>query len=483
MPQAARVGDQVSHTEAQQQAVGESLKGALFGVLIGVAIVGLTVATGGADLVVAGAVVAAGGTVLGMAGRGFLQGEKEGAQVTTPEGPVLTGSGNVTVNGRAAAIACGSDVACKEHGPGNKVAQGSRTVSINGKLASRVGDMGTCGFVIGQGSDTVTIGGPVGTCAAISKEVPDWENTLAHGAIVVGDAAVLVGSVMSGVGAVRGILAAPAALRGLLWARFGAGMAGGLGFGAGGGYVGGKVFGQGSWQQEAMATGGGLFGGALGGGLVRGGETPVPEGVSPVADEPAPTAPARPDLSPEENFPGQQTGNNCAPQSCQQVIRQATGPTTPRPRWSQIAQGTGAYDPASGTRPGGEADILNAGGVPAHTQPGHPRISRPPSTTARASSPATGPGTCGRGDPNYMADPDNPDGGRPRGPDRGGGARRGRQRHALRHQRHGHGHGGALVPADQYEGSLDGGPIAVTDDPFVHRSAPRPRRRRPPPIP
>ena len=264
MPQAARVEDQVSHTEAQQQAVGESLKGALFGVLIGAAIVGLTIATGGADLVVAGAAIAAGGTVLGMAGRGFLQGEKEGAQVTTPEGPILTGSGNVTVNGRAAAIACGSEVNCKEHGPSKKVAQGSRTVSINGKMAARVGDRGTCGFVIGQGSDTVSIGGPVGTCAAISQEVPDWENTLAHGAVVVGDAAVLVGSVMSGVGALRAIAAAPAALRGLMYARFGAGLAAGLGFGAGGGYVGGRVFGQGSWQQQAMATGGALFGGMAG---------------------------------------------------------------------------------------------------------------------------------------------------------------------------------------------------------------------------
>jgi len=277
MPAAARVDDPITHTEAHSEGITQMLEGALVGAAIGVALIGFTVLTGGTGLILIGAAVAAGGTVLSMGGKGFLQGAKQGATHVDKHGQVKTGSGNVTINKLAAAAACLSVIECDEHSGPQKLAQGSRTVTINGRMASRVGDRSTCDGVIGAGSGDVTIGGAMGQCAAISKEVADWEMGLAKGAIIVGTVAQLVGAVMSGVGIVGAIRAAPAAIRAVLAARAGAGLLGSLGFGAVGSHYGGQWFGEGSWQQEALGTvsalvGGGLIGKASG----MFGKTPIP---------------------------------------------------------------------------------------------------------------------------------------------------------------------------------------------------------------
>ncbi len=263
MPAAARVDDPITHSEAQSEGVAEMLKAAAWGALVGVALIGLTVITGGSDLLIIGAAVAAGGTVLSAGGKGFLQGVKQGQQHVEKHGQVKTGSASVTINGRRAAAACLSLIDCDEHSGPQKMAQGSRTVTINGKMASRVGDRSTCDGVIGAGSGNVTIGGAMGQCAAISKEVADWETTLAHGAIILGSIAQFVGMILTGAGVVSAIRAAPVFLRAVLAARAGVGFLGSMGFGAAGSHYGGKWFGEGSWQQEGLGTVSALVGGGL----------------------------------------------------------------------------------------------------------------------------------------------------------------------------------------------------------------------------
>ncbi len=80
-----------------------------------------------------------------------------------------------------------------------------------------------------------------------------------------------------------------------------------------------------------------------------------------------------------ELHPGQQSFQNCAPQSAQQIINQSTGTDNNQAQMESIAWGTNAPGNTSsgyvrniGTPPGGEATILQNGGVPAHTQPGTP---------------------------------------------------------------------------------------------------------------
>ena len=279
MPAAARIDDPITHTEAHSEGITEMLKGAAVGALIGVALIGIaalavagSVVTGGAAApLLIGAALIAGGMVLSMGGKGFLQGTKQGEQKVAVHGQVKTGSGNVTINTRAAAAACLSLIVCDEHGGLQKLAQGSRTVTINGKMASRVGDRSTCDAVIGAGSGNVTIGGALGQCAAIHKEVADWEIGLAQGAIVAGTVLQIVGTILSGVGAIRLITLAPAALRAMMMVRLGAGLLGGVGLGSVGHHFGGEWFGEGSWQQEGLTALSGLAGGFLGDGIASNG--------------------------------------------------------------------------------------------------------------------------------------------------------------------------------------------------------------------
>ncbi|MBE1043569.1 PAAR domain-containing protein, partial [Escherichia coli] len=50
---------------------------------------------------------------------------------------IVTGSPNVFINGKPAALATNSQVACSDDGPSMQMAQGSDKVSINGQPASR----------------------------------------------------------------------------------------------------------------------------------------------------------------------------------------------------------------------------------------------------------------------------------------------------------------------------------------------------------
>ena len=75
--------------------------------------------------------------------------------------PLLSGSFNVTINGRGAGRIGDPyppHVCFKSVHQGN-LGRGSMTVTINGRAAGRVGDGTTCGDRVGQGSFNVTIGG------------------------------------------------------------------------------------------------------------------------------------------------------------------------------------------------------------------------------------------------------------------------------------------------------------------------------------
>ncbi len=231
MPPAARIQDQVTHTARQGWSVG----GLVGGALVGVGAVLLTVGTGGTAAVFIGA-AATGGSLGGGIG-GFL-----GSKVTSPIGPIIERVGTVEINGRVAARAVADQAACASHGA-IPIAQGSLTVTIEGYPAARVGDMGCCAFIIGEGSSNVLIGGGQGTFLDVEGEMP-WH--LEWGMHLLG----LVGA--------GGLLKAA----GYGVARIGAILAGG----EIGGQVGGRLGG----------TPGAIIGGALGGaGAARIGRPPL----------------------------------------------------------------------------------------------------------------------------------------------------------------------------------------------------------------
>lgn len=254
MPEAARVDDQVQHSDA----FPGLLTGLLVGALIGVAIV----ATGGGAIVV----LAAAATVATSASLGATAGELLGSLCTDPAGPIRTGVDSVIIGPehRIAATVF-SYVDCDQHDSNVQVAEGSATVWIGaaGQYAARVGDQGTCGFKIAEGCATVIIGGPTATGAGLSvgNEVPQW----AQGLVLV------LGLAGGGLGlAAKGLTFWP------IVARLGAGLVGGFAGGEGGYWLGGKWFGEGSLGQKLMGLGGGVLGAVLGEGLA-GRRFPTPQ--------------------------------------------------------------------------------------------------------------------------------------------------------------------------------------------------------------
>lgn len=77
--------------------------------------------------------------------------------VTTHGGAIVTGSGDVYINGLNAAFAGGSVATCALHGAA-PVATGSGSVFINSLPAGRLGDVTGCGAVVATGSGDVFIG-------------------------------------------------------------------------------------------------------------------------------------------------------------------------------------------------------------------------------------------------------------------------------------------------------------------------------------
>jgi uncharacterized Zn-binding protein involved in type VI secretion len=171
---AARVGDDIAHSNAE---LGMVL-GVLAGVVVGAALVGATIATGGAAL----AVVAAVGGAAGLTSFGGLSGTHIGeASTGSPCGKFTIGSSNVFINGYPATFTAGSFASCSKDGGGPlPLATGSSTVSINGGLAGREGEKLGCSAVsIRRTSPNVFIGGESAQDprVAIQPEVPAWAVT------------------------------------------------------------------------------------------------------------------------------------------------------------------------------------------------------------------------------------------------------------------------------------------------------------------
>ncbi len=157
--------------------------------------------------------------------------------------------------------------------------------------------------------------------------------------------------------------------------------------------------------------------------------------------------------------PGQQHHQNCAVQSAQQIIRQTTGNNYSEDQMEQIAvnPNDSGYRQNSGTPPGGEETILENGGVPAHMEAG---------TTANVDQAlANNQGVItGHNAADLWGDPSA----------NGGhdvfttGAIQDSNGNTLGYVINDTGTGevGRTVPADQFANSMDGGPIAVTDNPI-----------------
>src|SRR5215471_4244211 len=152
---AARMGDPIEHSSALMG----FLVGAAVGLAVGAAIVAATVATGGLAL------VAAVGGAMALTGGVALVGERLGQTFTSQCGAIMAPcSANVRINGKWAARAILDAALCSKDGPPVvPIAQGSRTVRINGEPAARKGDMLVCGGKIADGSPNVRIGAAPGT--------------------------------------------------------------------------------------------------------------------------------------------------------------------------------------------------------------------------------------------------------------------------------------------------------------------------------
>ncbi len=230
---AAHIGHQVNHTSA----LAGFVAGALIGGAIAVVGIALTVGTAGlaapAGLALIGLGVGVGSFVGEMVGKHFCP--------PTPSGPIITGSPNVFINSMPAAY-CSSDVACIKDAT-QKIAQGSATVGYNQLPAARVGDKGTCGFAVGEGSKNVFVGGGMGGCGlAVGDEVPWYARAIVMAIGLLGG---VVGLARAGVCAL-GIVA-----------RLGAGMVVGGAGSYGGGLLGGRLFGEGSFGQDLFSFLGG----------------------------------------------------------------------------------------------------------------------------------------------------------------------------------------------------------------------------------
>ncbi len=160
-----------------------ALAGAVVGALLAAATAAVAAAvvgaTGGAALVVGiGAMVVA-GPLIGKAASAVT--DFVDSFFPADDGPVVTGSPNVFVEGLNSARAKDDMVACVKHSPPPPIAQGSDSVYINNQPAVRVEHKTACGAPIKQGAKTVYIGGNTTTVMDIADEFSFWEKALIMG--------------------------------------------------------------------------------------------------------------------------------------------------------------------------------------------------------------------------------------------------------------------------------------------------------------
>lgn len=179
MFEAARVGDDIGHSHALAGMIAGTLVGGLLAAVGGIAagalfIAGMASACLGVGVVLIAASLAV-GYLAGEAATAARDGIADaGAASMEKKGTLLTGSPNVFINGKPAAIATNSLVGCSDDGPSMQMAEGSSRVYINDLPASRVKDQTNCGAKVMNGSPNVIIGGDPEATLPIKSEVPDW---------------------------------------------------------------------------------------------------------------------------------------------------------------------------------------------------------------------------------------------------------------------------------------------------------------------
>ncbi|MDH0747883.1 DUF6531 domain-containing protein, partial [Pseudomonas sp. GD03842] len=167
MFEAARFGDEISHTSA----LGGFLIGAALGIALVATVAIATFTCGFGVALLAGLAAGVGGSLLTAAG------EAIGSMFSSPSGTIVTASANVFVNSRQAAHVAQSLGACSKHPGPVQVADGSTNVFINGTAAARKGDKLTCGATISSGSSNVLIGGGTQRYLPVDDEIPGWLRT------------------------------------------------------------------------------------------------------------------------------------------------------------------------------------------------------------------------------------------------------------------------------------------------------------------
>ncbi|ANI28418.1 type IV secretion protein Rhs [Yersinia entomophaga] len=177
-PAAARLGDPIKHASF----LG-ALAGAVVGALISVAIfavaAAVVVGTGGLATVAVLALGTAGTFAMG----GIISKASSAVSamvdsVGPTDGVLLSGSGDVFIEGKAAARATGDTAMCSKHSAPATIAQGSESVAINGMPSARVGDKLTCGPTIKSGASTVFIGSGQGGYLEVAEEFSMLEKAI-----------------------------------------------------------------------------------------------------------------------------------------------------------------------------------------------------------------------------------------------------------------------------------------------------------------
>lgn len=179
MYEAARLGDAIGHSGALSGMMAGTLVGAAVAAAGGV-VSGVLLATGlaasclGVGLVLVGAALALGwlSSELATSARDSIA--VNGERRVRKRGLISSGSPNVFINGKPAALASLSQVQCDDDGHSMHMAEGAASVTINGQPASRINDRTSCDGRIIHGSANVLIGGPAVKTAEITPEVPEW---------------------------------------------------------------------------------------------------------------------------------------------------------------------------------------------------------------------------------------------------------------------------------------------------------------------
>lgn len=176
MFEAARIGDEISHTSQ----LGGLVAGMILGALIAAAIL-FTIGTGGL-----GAAVIIGALCTGAAAGGAI-GQLLGGLGKSPCGVISTGAKTVIFGGKQTARACVDTADCRDHGR-KLIATGIFNILIEGYPLATVGDQGQCSFEITKGCPTILIGGERSQCPGVNieGEVPAWLQWLHRGLGLVG---------------------------------------------------------------------------------------------------------------------------------------------------------------------------------------------------------------------------------------------------------------------------------------------------------